>query len=210
MINVPKVLVIDDFYLAPLEVRKLALSLEFKRPARTNYPGERTGNLQDVAPDFYAMWVKKFMDIFGELNRKGEWTFSTQFQRISTNIHDPEANDGWVHSDPSEIIGGVVYLNPEPDPDSGTSIMCPKPGLLPQTNANLRFRNDFYGGRNGITEEEFVRAKQHNNSRYEVDIAVKNRFNRAMIFDCNQPHKQTSFGKQNDYRLTQVFFANKV
>ncbi len=208
MKQIPKVIVVDDFYLAPHEVRKLALSLEYKSAPRSNYPGERTDHLKIVAPEFYDMWVGKFMEIFGGVH--DNWQFSTQFQRIPSNAHDPEANDGWVHSDPGEDVGGVVYLNPHPDPDSGTSIMMPKPGLKPQPCANLRFRNDYYGGRNGITEEEFIRAKNHNNGKYDVDIAVKNRFNRAMIFDCHQPHKQTTFGKQSDYRLTHVFFARKV
>lgn len=208
MKNIPNVIVLDDFFDNPDEVRELALSLPYARPKRTNYPGERTADLSICAPDHFAMWKEKFMDIFGGCY-DGEWRFSTQFQRIPVLTDDPEANEGWIHSDPMEDIGGVIYLNKVFDPDAGTSFVRPKPGTDPQTNAHLRFRNDYYGGRNGITTEEFVKAKNFNNEKYEEDIVVSNNYNRLVTFNCKKPHKQTTFGKVGDYRLTQVFFARK-
>ena len=210
MRNIPNVLVMDDFYVAPEEVRELALSLTYSRPLRSNYPGERTQDLSVCAPEFYAMWREKFMDIFGGCH-DGDWQFSTQFQRIPTVTDDPEANEGWIHSDPAEDVGAVIYLNPHPDPDAGTSFMRPVPGTNPHTNSHLYYRNDYYGGRNNITTEEFVRAKAMNNSKYVNDTVVCNQFNRLVAFNCKKPHKQTTFGNPTDpYRLTQVFFARKL
>lgn len=210
MKKIPNVIVTDGFFEDPEEVRELAMSLPYSRPARTNYPGERTSDLSVVVPAHFAMWKEKFMDLFSGVHN-GDWAFSTQFQRIATDLDDPEANEGWIHNDPGEDIGGVIYLNPCADPDAGTSFMRPKESTNPHMNSNLRFRNDYYGGRNAITTEEFVRAKAFNNAKYETDMAVSNQYNRMVAFDCKKPHKQTTFGSsRNAYRLTQVFFARKL
>ncbi len=210
MKTIPNVLVLDDFYVLPDEIRKFALSLTYASPLRSNYPGQRTQDLSVCAPDFFEMWRGKFLDIFGGCH-DGDWQFSTQFQRIPTDVSDPEANEGWVHSDPSEDIGAVIYLNANPDPKAGTSIMRPRPGILPHINSHLHYRNDYYGGRNNITTEEFVRAKATNNAKYMDDVVVSNVYNRLVAFNCKLPHKHTTFGKTEDnFRLTQVFFARKL
>lgn len=208
---IPKLEIIDNFYADPWKVRELMLSLEYSRPARTNYPGERTGHLEVVAPEFYAEWKEKFMSLYGYLH-DGEWRFSTQFQRIPTKLWDPEANDGWIHCDPSEHMAGVVYLNHKPDPKAGTAVMVPRPGTNPHTNAGLKFRNDFYGGRNCITEQEFIAAKNFNNNKYDLDVMAENQFNRCVVFNCQLPHKQTTFGQHedDDYRYTHIFFARML
>lgn len=209
MRNIPNVLVLDDFFDNPDEVRELALSLPYYRPARTNYPGERTAPLQQAAPEHYKLWEERFMDMFGGCH-DGPWGFSTQFQRIPTVTDDPEANEGWTHCDPGEDIGGVIYLNPAADPSAGTTFVRPRPGTAPQTNSHLKYRNDYYGGRNNISTEEYVIAKAFNNQKYQDDIIVANNYNRFVAFNCKKPHKQTTFGKADDYRLTQVFFARKL
>jgi hypothetical protein len=209
MRKVPTLITVDDFYDNPMGVRELALSLEFAKSPRTNYPGSRTGHLQEVAPEFYQMWEEKFFDIFGGMHN-GEWRFSTQFQLIPADLEDPEINEGWTHCDDTQDIGGVIYLNPEPDYEAGTSFMRPKAGLNPQVNAHLRFRNDYYGGRNNITKEEFIRAKAFHNGKYENDIVVSNDFNRMIAFNSLKPHKQSKFGRPGELRLTQVFFAKMI
>ena len=46
------------------------------------------------------------------------------FQKIKPFSKDKfdSTNKGWVHTDEDALFAGVVYLNPKPDPDSGTSI----------------------------------------------------------------------------------------
>lgn len=208
-VKIPSVIVVDNFYNNPQEVLALANSISYAKAPQSNYPGERTLNLADVAPEYFEMWKKKFLEYFGACNPYGDdaWEFSTQFQRITASVDNPALNEGWVHMDGGQDIGGVIYLNEQPHRESGTIIASPKNGLRPDPNGGLSFRNAFYGNRNQVTEAEFLRAKEIHNAKFENDISVTNQFNRMMAFNCRLPHRQNGFGALNDQRLTQVFFA---
>lgn len=208
-LKIPTLLVVDGFYDDPIAVLQLAQSLPYIKATRTNYPGERTEDLSKVAPEFFAQWRQKFLDYLGACNVNGDdtWEFSTQFQRIPSSVINSELNEGWIHADFGQHVGGVVYLNQEPGPNSGTDLMRVKSGTKPQINSGLQFRNAYYGGRNNISDDEYIRAKAIQAAKFVPDLVAENQFNRAVFFDCCQPHKQSGFGLPGEYRLTQVFFA---
>lgn len=206
MMKVPSMVVFDDFYDDPQAVLALANSLPYQKAVGTNYPGERTDHLQKVAPTLFAEWEKKFLDIFFGANLGGEWEFSTQFQRIPASADNPSLNEGWVHSDTGWLVGGAIYLNEQPHAQSGTALMRAKSGS-PDPNANLPFRNAYYGGRMQITDEEFAQAKAKHNDRFDTSVVVANQFNRMVAFNPELPHRQNGFGMPGTSRLTQVFFA---
>ena len=204
--SLPSLIVIDDFYSDPDEVLKTANALQFAKSPVTNYPGERSGDLQEVAPKIYAEWREKFLELYGRFNPQGNWQFSTQFQRIYAPKPGASApNEGWVNRDPA-FVAGVIYLNKDFIPNRGTTLVQPK-RYNPDPNANLAFRNAYYGGRNKITDEDYAAALAKNNSRFDDSVKIESRLNRFIAFDCRVPHKQAGFGAADEPRLTQIFFA---
>lgn len=208
--KIPTLIVVDNFYSDPKFLLDVAHSLPYSKSERSNYPGVRTGDLQQVAPDLFAIFYQKFSDMFRSVNPDGAWEISTQFQRIQANA-DPELNNGWVHADVDRDIGGIIYLNPVADKSAGTALCSAiNPETQPNPNANLKFRNAYYGGRNRISDEDFITAKRLHNARFEDTLVASNRFNRLVAFDSSHPHRQMGFGQFTEPRLTQVFFATII
>ena len=209
--KLPTAIVVDNFYDNPQEIVTLAQSLTYQKSPQTNYPGERTEDLLLVSPEFYLSSRRIFLEYFLAYDKGAvdNWIVTTRFQRIPANVTKAELNEGWIHSDSCEDIAGVVYLNEKILQSSGTVLACPNEGLKPQVNANIDYRNAYYGGRNGITDEDFIRAKNIHNAKFNDDVSVKNQFNRMFAFNCKLPHKQNGFGSLDDHRLTQVFFIKR-
>ena len=57
------------------------------------------------------------------LTRRWNFNSSMQFQKIKPFHKDKDhwANKGFIHLDGNSLLAGLVYLNKNPDPDSGTS-----------------------------------------------------------------------------------------
>ena len=118
---------------------------------------------------------------------------------------------GDIHTD--NIFGGiaaVVYLDPNPSMDSGTSFYRNKKMskfYLPTQN-HLKAKKSCY--KDGKCED-FSEALRNNNSNYEKTLEVKNLYNRAVAYNPSTPHGQTNFCVDNEnFRLTQVFFIWSV
>mgnify|MGYP001003434729 FL=1 len=111
-------IVIDEFYNNPNDVREFALSQEFD--VTGNWPGTRT---------------KTF------INESTKETIQKILQDVSGNVTDWQANDGytgsfqlttsmdrsWIHADSYNTWAGVLYLTPDAPLSGGTGIFrCPR------------------------------------------------------------------------------------
>ena len=128
-------------------------------------------------------------------------------------------NRGWIHFDAAEEfeIAGLVYLTPDIDPDSGTSLFK----LKKQTDEKYRpdpiswSRQMLHRNKNGVTgyEEEFdeeyftKKYKEHENLFIEK-TRFANIYNRMIMYDTNEFHRANSYYNDvgKDARLTLVFF----
>lgn len=210
-------LCVDEFYNDPDKVREFALSLDYKSSENSNYPGERSPLLHDVDKDFFDKFCYKIFSVFFNLNYDDlRWKVDTCFQKIyKFDAPDEilkEVNSGWTHVDDGMAFAGVVYLNPEPNLDSGTTI-C---NLIDENDAEYlknfdwKIRNDFYN-HTGLDVHEYAKLKNQHNSKFHKTLEFKNVYNRMISYDSDYWHKESSFLMDSeDFRLTQVFFVKEV
>jgi hypothetical protein len=204
--------VVDDFFESPAHIRKFASTLEYAPDPRNNWPGVRSKDLSIVNLFLFNHVINKALSIFyysreDILGLEHEWAYhweaTAQFQMVSKESFDI----GWVHKD-SALITGIIYLNENPNPNSGTSIYDMKDGFE-YINSNVEQAHN--AGR--ITKEQVLPALLENNGQFQETITVKNKYNRLIMFDSNlwhgaQEYKDTT-QKQDGDRLTLVFFINK-
>lgn len=204
-------LCIDNFYENPDEVRNWALSLPYDGIDNTSgkYPGKQTKFLHEISPIFFDIFCKKIFSLFFDVYQTSlEWNVTTAFSLIDP-YDDEILNTGWVHTDDVAVLGGIIYLTPDAEIDSGTSI-----GYLNRQIENYmeaqEIRKPFYTGQ--LPKEKLKDYKQQlieNNNAFVETVKFNNVYNRMICFDGQTYHKANSFGK-NIPRLTQVFFVNNI
>jgi hypothetical protein len=196
---------VDNFFDNPDEVRKLALSLDFDKK-EGHYPGVRTQQLHEIAPDYFHYFCKKLFGLFYNLNESElGWSVETNFQMIEPFKEDG-ANFGWVHRDNNYVFAGIIYLTPNADLNSGTSIFKPKKLGFTSIHGDQKkklFTDD-------VVTEEIKKSLEENNNRYVETVNFKNVYNRFISFGSNEFHAANSFYAGNEPRLTQVFFVKKI
>lgn len=206
---------VDNFYSNPDKIREFALSLDYGKADKSNYPGVRTQLLHKIDPVFFDMFCKKIFSLFFDLNlHTFEWEVQTSFQKIykydSPEEYFNEVNSGWTHLDVEQILAGVIYLNPSPNLDSGTSFYKPHNIPLKFGNEVWKPRNDFYR-ENGLPTDQYAKLKSEHNSKFYKVGEFKNVYNRLVSYDTQYWHRESGFSMDNDdFRLTQVFFVNKI
>jgi len=174
-------IVVDEFYNNPNDVRAFALSQEFD--VTGNWPGTRT---------------KTF------INESTKETIQKILQDVSGNVTDWQANDGytgsfqlttsmdrsWIHADSYNTWAGVLYLTPDAPLSGGTGIFrYKKTGSMMEDGTDL----------SGVTQDM---------TKWELVDRVGNVYNRLVLYRGNNYHMSLDyFGKdKEDGRLFQLFF----
>lgn len=181
--SLPSILVFDDFYSNPMEVRDFALkSISFYNEfSPGGYPGKRTINYytEELDNKFKQIFSPYFSEVYTAPD-----SMSGSFQITNSN------DKSWIHKDgellkknkSDKCYAAVLFLTPNPVAKSGTT---------------------FYEKidiKDSITETKEIEYK-------ETDY-VENKFNRIVIFDSDIFHSSKNYFGVNDVdsRLTQVFF----
>lgn len=222
---------VDDFFNAPDQVRNYALSLDFsKQPG--NYPGLRTLPIHEIDKEFFNEFCLKLFSIFFNYNVENiGWEVNAYFQKIYPYSEDRNSllNSGWYHEDSGNCFAaGVVYLNPDANLDSGTTIGKLNGKIYDPSLYDLR--NKFY--LNMRPSHKYISSSkdnifycdqecpdidiyqslllQHNNG-FDKTLEFKNIYNRMIFYDTAHFHKETNFfAHENEPRLTLVFFVTKI
>jgi hypothetical protein len=198
---------IDDFFNNPEEIRNLALSQNFYSSPEGTYPGKRTDHLHKILPDFFDQFTKKLFSIFYNFeDTKVKWIVSANFQLIES-YDDSKLNEGWVHLDNNAIFAGIVYLNKNPNPNSGTSI-CDKIENSVFDNEQT-IKHEFFQG-NVTDTSHYINRLKTNNSNFTESVIFKNKFNRLVSFSGENYHKIDNFSNGVEPRLTLAFFVHKI
>jgi hypothetical protein len=165
------------------------------------WPGMRSPNA--LAPEelaFVEAWVKKMT------GAKRLWTGTTPDGHTLNHNHVQlvgMAESGpRPHTDSLKLCkyAAVIYLTPNPDPDSGTSFY------------RLQYPNGTLGGNfcspPHANLREALGVKGLPLEAWKEDIRVENKFNRILLYRANLVHSASSyFGfDQQDRRMTAVFF----
>ena len=211
----------DNFYPDPDVIRQYALSLDYSRGHLDKYPGVRSNLIHTLNPDLFHFSCKKLFSIFFDLKVGNfDWQVATNFQKIypyeCSDSNKQDINSGWIHQDYSSILAAVVYLNPIPNLDSGTSIYKLKEKynqklFNPWTPISIQTKNDFYNHESKFSEDEYLKIKMEHNSMFEKTLDVKNVYNRIICYPGEYFHNHSGFLiDTEDFRLTQVFFVKSL
>lgn len=176
-----ELIVIDDFYDNPDDVRAFALSQNFH--VMGNYPGSRTSNfmnegtkekIQDIVR-LYSGEVTNWLD--GPEGYSGSFQLTTCLDR------------SWIHSDDYNNWAGVLYLTPDAPIEGGTGF----------------FKSKIDGTLRGY---EYSTLPGADMTKWEKVAEVGNVYNRLILFAADQWHSSLQyFGDDlQTGRLTQVFF----
>jgi hypothetical protein len=180
------VIIVDDFYNEPHQVRKFALSQEFK--VRGNYPGARTEPmLNDSIRDTLQYIVT---NAGGKIISFPNDGYNGSFQ--TTYAWDKS----WIHSDYNNTWAAVCYLTPNSPLSGGTATYRHK-----QTGAYTS--NDVSPD---VAKE--IDSDGTDMTKWETVDSFGNIFNRLVLYRGNAYHMSRDyFGKTLDTcRLFQVFF----
>jgi hypothetical protein len=180
-------IVIDNFYENPMEIRNFALKQEFK-PAEY-YPGIRTKSFANIN---IKNKIQEILYPFGgkitDFNYKGD---NGSFQLATS--HDRS----WIHSDSKYTNwAGIVYLTPDAPINSGTSFYKHIQGV---SNSNETKVTNIDLGNSG-----------RDRSKWQLIDSVGNIFNRLVLFNSTRYHSSNDYFGTDLYdgRLFQVFFFN--
>ena len=175
------IVVVDDFYNNPDEVREFALSLPFEVVG--NYPGKRTENFLDESTKSDIEYY--IGEAVSDWSVEGEGCYTGAFQLTT------KENSSWVHVDDGTNWAGVLYLTPDAPVSGGTGFFRSKlDGSLTSQTGKL-------------SENVFSDMKY-----WEKVSEVGNVYNRLILFRGDQWHTSLDYFGTNKYdgRLTQVFF----
>jgi hypothetical protein len=202
--NIIPVTVLDNFFDNPDEIREFALKQEFTPSPDGKWPGTRTNHLYQLDQNLFNLACKKLFALFFESQDDLNYMVDARFQLI-----DESFNAGWVHTDGPDLISVIVYLSPTPRTCGGTTISRLKHGVLAQSNLYSDAKHDSFTGK--IEADKVEDYRQQQNSQFEDDIVVSNRYNRLVAFDSKMYHRATNFfSVDGKPRLTLVMFISKV
>lgn len=176
-------IVIDDFYTNPEEVRNFALAQPFD--VKGNYPGVRTRSF---------LWDELKTSIQGLVRvAGGEVTNWFHEDGLSGSFQLCTAQDRtWIHADNFNSWAGVCYLTPNAPLSGGTALFKHK-----ETGRRaLEHPGEYYEG--------------YDYTKWEMTDRVANIFNRLILYRGNFFHASLDYfgSTPADGRLFQVFFFN--
>lgn len=204
--------VIDNFFSEPDIIRKWANDLPMQKTLEGQFPGFRSPPLHTIDNHFSTTLILKALSTYFNLRyEKFSWRDSSVtyslIEPFDSNKESPK-NEGWVHIDTSSDVAGVIYLTPNADPNSGTSLFK----IKPEFEKDISFFNQYeekkaFYGDGKISDTDYINAIQNFNSKFYETINVKNIYNRLIIYDSRYFHKANNFITGDDNRLTIVFFV---
>jgi hypothetical protein len=204
------VITTDKFFTNPDGWRELALiTEEWTQDSKGMWPGTRTRTLSELYPNKIFELTRALEDIlpyYVIAQTGGIGYLEARFQSI------PGAwGSGWIHEDKIENIdfAGVVYLDPNQQEDSGTSIyeFLGHSTDVIYANAFTRHKSLVYGDTSRHKEIEYI--KKMREPYFKRSAKIENVYNRCTVYDAKYWHAADKYyGKTlEDSRLTLVFFG---
>jgi len=208
----------EGFYKDPIAIRNKVLEHEFYPPnyldniPRTegldsdlvyeiskigNFCGVRTIRVEAILPELNEYTndiIKKVCNLPFKLQIESYFTLQTINDEINKSIHQDNA----------PILAGIVYLTPNPAPNSGTVFYKHKVtgwhGLNQEKIPNM-----------AIEDMQPTTRENQIISNFEEYGSIANCFNRMILYDSNVLHRPGNFFGNNKItgRLTQAIFVYK-
>jgi len=126
-------IIIDNFLPYPHVVREWALQQQYfdcKETSKiqgkeTTWPGVRTNVIVDLDKQYAD-------DVLSKISYLSSTFFGIPEScgiRSCFQVTTSKDGDSWIHKDDVGVVAGLLYLTPDPPPDSGTIIYTPPPHL---------------------------------------------------------------------------------
>jgi len=202
-------IIIDNFFETPSLVREYALSQEFSKKQKGNWPGYRTDPINQLNIEFYNIFSNKLFSFFVPAGTDFQYILDAQFQ-----YSDASFGSGWVHNDNYEKydFAGVVYLTPDPPENSGTCIYDITENTDKFTKWDIVDESKWEFMKEDCPKqvrESISTLRDEYNSIYKLQDVCCNKYNRCLIFSASQQHAEQNFFGTDKYdsRLTLCFFG---
>jgi len=217
MINFPAICV-DNFFDDPDKIREWGLSLPKEKDPDGRWPGKRSDQLHEVDDAFNQKLVAKIgLAFYGwESMDKVTWNESDiSFQLVESHKHE-NCNKGLIHMDANskdEVgIAGLIYLTPNANLNSGTSIYKLKENhnfTKEDGKSILKLKEDLYLN-DSVDEKKWDKMIEKNYSDFDETIRFNNMYNRLICYDTFSWHSAMSTNAGIEDRLTLVFFIRGI
>jgi hypothetical protein len=184
------VIVIDNFYENPMEVRNFALKQEYiEQPCiEDSYCiGKRTKSF--ACQEHKERFQKILEPLVGKITNFPFDTENGKFQYSTSNEHS------WVHHDKNGTnYAGIIYLTPDAPVESGTGFYQFMDGTMNEDESNLM--------------KSYYTKYDKDMTKWKLVDKVGNVFNRLVLFDSSRYHTGIDFFGSDIYdsRLYQLFF----
>jgi hypothetical protein len=182
---VPSVIVVDNFYENPDEVRRMALEQNFD-PDLRYHKGKRTKE------KFIAQNTKQiFESLIGrKITRWTEFEYNGIFQYCT-------AEDPLVYHSDVQSYAAAVYLTPDAPVTTGTSFF-----------RSRQYPNVYKSHVDDSNYGEIFKGGFYDKTKFELVDTIGNVYNRLALWDARLIHSATEyFGtKKEDSRLFHLFF----
>jgi hypothetical protein len=202
-------IIADNFFPDPDKIVDFAMKQQFHSTKTGTWPGKRTDYLHELNKDLFDFVVTKILKLIS-LNNCKYWEFDMSFQLIEPygESQYDSRNCGWVHEDYPSIFSGIIYLNKNPEKDTGTIIYSEKFGFSNITMEDMESkRKNFL--KDKVSNSQFEMQYHKVNSQFEESIVVNNVYNRILMFSGNTYHSVKTYGL-NQERLTLAFFCRSI
>ena len=224
---------LDNFFDNPDEIRELGLRLLKLDSARESsddaggWPGYRSEHIFNSDPGLAKRIVEKILSCYFNLDfERVFWNqLDLQFQLITSIDKDKNSikNKGWIHRDvveprlehdpemaPQEQLAGLIYLTPDIERDTGTSLFdMKKDETLENWRETRNLRREIHLG-NPISDEEIENGWEKHRSCFIEKVRFENIYNRLIMYDAGEWHSANSVYSSKDSRLTLVFFIGGI
>lgn len=176
------IIIIEDFYKNPLELRNFALLQSYNRVG--NYPGFRSKSFAQVN---ILKLLQRLLKKKIELISNNSDSHSGSFQYTTSNNRSWIHKDSYINDGDSIDYGGIIYLTPDAPHTAGTTLY------------------NFYDKNAG---QKILDMYSQDMTKWEEIDIIGNKFNRFVLFNSNIHHMSRDyFGLDiNNGRLFQVFF----
>ena len=207
---------VDNFFSDPDAVRDYALSLSLY-PTTGHYPGKRSLNLVDANKLFSEELLRKIFSIYWEDPEKITYSECTLHFQLIPSFSETKTdyrNNGWIHQDSvfnRNKLAGVIYLTPDADLDSGTSIY-----RIKKDSEEINWGDKYSEIKSSVFKQESLDLEKEKaimdewNGCFETVTRVNNVYNRIIAFDGNEFHAATNYYNAEQERLTIVYFIENV
>ncbi len=202
-------IVYDNFFENPDLVVDLANSLEYKM-GDGSWPGVRTDDIGYHHLEFKKLIMDKICRIFYP-DSNYQWYAKTVFQKVE-GMHEDKyhiKNRGWIHKDKNRLIGGIIFLNKNPEEDTGTSLYTSKKVVVPYSDEQDSCKKRWYTGHD-VSDEEYRNCFDSNSENYKQTLAVENVYNRLFMFNGTSYHGVNTYGSIGNTRLTLPIFFGTI